>query len=268
MPELPEVETVVRGLQERLIGKTVSRVDIFKPLVLKSQAGKFRSVLEGARIASVSRHGKSIFWTLSTGRHIKIHLGMTGALLFLKKDEEPDPYVRLRFQLLDSDIDLVYRDVRQFGRVALSTIDFEKSWGPDAWTSSLDALFTALRQKKGMIKHALMNQTVIAGLGNIYVDETLFGAKIHPKKRLERLKDDRLRTVVAEARRVLGESIQRGGTTFRDYVNSEGRRGGYLRQLSVYGRNGKPCPTCNTTIKKVVVASRGTHFCPKCQKIR
>jgi formamidopyrimidine-DNA glycosylase len=118
-----------------------------------------------------------------------------------------------------------------------------------------------------MIKHALLNQLVIAGMGNIYADESLFKAKIHPKKKLERLKDDRLRELCGIIRKVLGHSIAAGGTTFRDYMNAEGKRGKFSKRLNVYGKKGKPCPNCGTPIKKIVVASRGTHYCPKCQRM-
>ncbi len=266
MPELPEVETVVRGLNRQLIGRRIDAVQVFKPLVLKANPKTFSATLVGQTVDKISRHGKSIFWTLANGAHVKIHLGMTGALLFRAKEHAEDPYVRVKFQLDDVKQDLVYRDVRQFGKLSLSRDPFEKNWGPDAWDSSNNKLFDALRKKKGMIKHALMNQNVIAGLGNIYVDETLFLSRLHPKKRLEKLSDKVVMTVVDSARAVLAKSLDAGGTTFRDYVNTAGRRGEFKIQLNVYGQDSKPCRVCKTPIKKIVVASRGTHFCPRCQK--
>lgn len=266
MPELPEVETIVCGLKSKLLGKVISQVEIYKPLVLKTPLKTFLSGLQGGRIQSISRHGKSIFWSLDNGKVVKLHLGMSGALFFRKGNSPPDPYVRLRFKLKGCGEELVFRDVRQFGRISLVNDSHEPHWGPDAWNASVSDLFRALRKKKGMIKHALLNQGVLAGLGNIYVDETLFQARIHPKKKLERLSDSVLQQLCFDIRAVLAKAIESGGTTFRDYVNAEGKKGNFLLHLKVYGRDGQPCSVCGGLIQFGVVASRGTHYCPQCQK--
>ncbi len=265
MPELPEVETVVRGLEKELTGRTILHVHIDRPLVVKSPLTVFSAGLIGKKVAAISRHGKAIFWTLSDNTYVKLHLGMSGSLLFRPKNAPPDPYVRVWFELDDSKSNLAFRDVRQFGRVALAREPREKNWGPDAWKATSREIFLAIRKKRGMIKHALMNQNVIAGLGNIYVDESLHAAKIHPKKKIERLKDQTLQNLCSVVKDVLRRAIQARGTSFRDYVNTAGERGDFKGLLKVYGHKGKPCFVCGTPIRKIVVASRGTHFCPSCQ---
>lgn len=266
MPELPEVETVVRGLKNHIIGRRIASVEIFKPLVVKTPAAAFRAALEGRTIRSIERHGKSIFWTLADDSFVKVHLGMTGAVLVRKKDHKVDPYVRVRFHLDGTGNDVFYRDVRQFGRISLSKIGYEKTWGPDAWNTPENEIFDRLRKKKGMIKNALLNQLVIAGMGNIYVDESLHAAGIHPRKKIEKLSKEKLTAYIKEMKRILALAIKVRGTSFRDYVDSEGKRGDFVGFLKVYGRAGKPCARCKTPIKKTVVASRGTHYCPTCQK--
>lgn len=266
MPELPEVETVVRGLRASLIGLTIDNVIVYKPLVVKEPNRRFRELLKGARVEKIERHGKSIFLVVGERVFLKIHLGMTGQLLFVPKAEKPDPYVRVLFELSSPKINMVYRDVRQFGRLNFVKEPFEKTWGPDAWTAPSTATITALRQKSGMIKHALLNQQVIAGVGNIYADESLHMAKIHPQKKLERLSIADLERLDKAVRAVFKRSLDVGGTSFRNYTDTTGGRGGFKENLRVYGREGKACRECGTIILKTVIASRGTHFCPTCQK--
>ena len=266
MPELPEVETIVRGLQSQITGRRIERVEVFKPLVVKAPLSTFEKRLSQQVIHSIQRHGKSIFWVLGDGSSLKLHLGMSGAVLLRPKNHPIDPYVRLRFHLNDPEIDVFYRDVRQFGRIGFSPDAFEKTWGPDAWTATEETLFDRLSKKTGMMKNTLLNQLVIAGLGNIYVDESLFAAGIHPRKKLERLSKDRIRLLVSKIKEILALAIKVKGTSFRDYVDVEGKRGDFKNFLKVYGQKGKPCVVCKTPIKKIVVASRGTHYCPTCQK--
>jgi formamidopyrimidine-DNA glycosylase len=137
--------------------------------------------------------------------------------------------------------------------------------GPDAWTSKKETIFNALRKKKGLIKHALLNQSVVAGLGNIYVDESLFRTKIHPLKKMEKLSNQKIQDLCVSIHSVLKESIDLGGTSFRNYVDTSGGRGGFKGRLNVYGKENTPCIVCSTLIKKIVAAGRGTHFCPNCQ---
>ncbi len=266
MPELPEVETIVRGLRAKLLNQIIEGVTIHKPLVVKEAVKSFQSQSKGRRVVSIERHGKSIFLVMDTAACLKIHLGMTGQLLFMPKNEKPDPYVRVSFHLSSPTINLAYRDVRQFGRLCFVSEAFERTWGPDAWTSSVADTVAALRKKSGMVKHALLNQQVIAGVGNIYADESLHLAKIHPKKKLERMTLAEVGKLGAAVRAVLKRSLNLGGTSFRNYTDTDGGRGGMKQRLRVYGRAGKACGECGSLILKTVVASRGTHFCPGCQK--
>jgi len=266
MPELPEVETIVRGLRAKLLDHTIEAAVIHKPLVVKDDSTLFLARSKNKRVTSIERHGKSIFIVLAGDAYLKIHLGMTGQLLFTPKNERPDPYVRVSFRLSSVDFNLVYRDVRQFGRLSFVKEPFERTWGPDAWKASVAETIDALRKKSGMIKHALLNQHVIAGVGNIYADESLHLAKIHPKKKLERMTLPEVKRLGDAIRAVLKRSLDLGGTSFRNYTDTAGGRGGFKGRLRVYGKTGKPCVECGTTIVRTVVASRGTHFCPRCQK--
>jgi formamidopyrimidine-DNA glycosylase len=267
MPELPEVETIVRGLRAKLLKQVITGVTIHNPLVVKEPSAAFRSKIQDRRVETIQRHGKSIFLVMDGRVCLKIHLGMTGQLLFIPKNETPDPYVRVSFELSSASINLVYRDVRQFGRLSFVAEPREKTWGPDAWDAPLAETITALRKKTGMIKHALLNQHVIAGVGNIYADESLHLAKIHPKKKLERLSGADVERLGAAVRAVLKRSLDLGGTSFRNYTDTDGGRGGMKQRLRVYGRAGKACAECGSIIVKTVVASRGTHYCPGCQKV-
>jgi len=267
MPELPEVETIVKSLSQHLPGKMFRLVEVKKPLVVKENASDFSSFLQDKTIHSVVRHGKAIYFVLQNSpKNLRIHLGMTGQLLLKKPLFPAEKHARVLFQFENADFDLHYCDMRQFGRLEFVKGVRDKNWGPDAWVSSEEEILAALRRKSGMIKHALLNQNVVAGLGNIYVDESLFRSRIHPKKNLNSLSKPRLLDLYGSIRAVLKQSIDLGGTSFRNYVDTAGSRGGFKGRLNVYGKEGEPCPSCGAPIRKMVVASRGTHYCPKCQK--
>jgi formamidopyrimidine-DNA glycosylase len=268
MPELPEVETIVRGLSPRLLGQIILNTTVYKPLVVKERPGLFAKKLQGRKVSAIERHGKSIFIVFDRGRILKIHLGMTGQLLFQPKNTPSDPYVRVFFELSSKTVDLAYRDVRQFGKLQFVSNALEKTWGPDAWKAPVADVAAALRKKTGMVKHALLNQLVIAGVGNIYADESLHMSRIHPKTKLEKLKAADIERLSQAIRAILKRSLDLGGTSFRNYTNTDGEHGEFKGQLRVYGREGKNCPECGAKILKSVVASRGTHHCPKCQKAK
>ncbi len=270
MPELPEVETVLRGLKSQLVGRRFKCVQVRGSLVIKGDPSFFSRRLTGARVQNVERHGKAVFLScLSPAAEVpqvlKIHLGMTGQLVFEPASRPLEKHTHVIFQIEGCGEELRYRDIRKFGRLELLASGLSRPLHPDAWLASEAQLFSALRQKRGMAKHALLNQNTVAGLGNIYVDECLHRAAIHPRRNLARLTPKALATLCRAIREILTESISQGGTSFRNYVNTQGGRGGYKSRLQVYGRAGKPC-SCGARIRRAVVAGRGTHYCPRCQR--
>jgi formamidopyrimidine-DNA glycosylase len=253
MPELPEVETIVRELSPRLQGRHILSVEVLQPRITRHSKQDIAVVLPGRRIRQVRRHGKFIIVQLDEGC-LTIHLGMTGQLLF---DAPPTPYTRVIFTL--DDAVLLYDDTRMFGAIEFGSARVERL-GPDALTQiPADKL-----KRKAHIKAVLLNQSVFSGVGNIYADEALFRAGIRPTARnISRPKAAKLLAAVDE---VLREAIEFRGSSVSDYVDTDGRRGSFQDRHRVYGRENKPCVVCGTAIRKIVVAGRGTHYCPKCQR--
>lgn len=265
MPELPEVETIARGLKTMLLGRTILSVNVLGPVV-RSPVDAFASSLEGQTISTVHRHGKFLFLELKpSARYLKIHLGMSGQLLFESADTPPRKHTHVIIELEGLSEELRYRDFRRFGFLAIVN-NIKTNLGPDAWTSPDEIIFSTLRKKTGMLKNTLLNQGVVAGLGNIYVDESLYRTKLHPRRRLETLSSLQLKALCGSIRAVLKESIRSKGTTISDYRDINGGSGGFDKRLRVYGRDGQTCDVCLSIIKKAVVAGRGTHFCPRCQR--
>lgn len=268
MPELPEVETIVRGLNRGLPGRRVLSLDLRFPGIVRGSVEGFRSALAGARVDKIDRHGKSILLRPSDEKGsrptVRFHLGMTGQLLLVRADAPVASHTHLVLRF-DEERELRFRDMRRFGWVEVLEAARPLRLGPDAWTTDIDGLFQALRGRRGMLKHALLNQAIVAGLGNIYVDEALHRCGLHPRRELSGLPAARLRALCGAIRAVLGESIAVGGTSFRNYVDTEGSRGGFKGRLRIYGRAGLPC-ACGGLIRRMVVAGRGTHVCPRCQR--
>ena len=253
MPELPEVETIVRELSPRLQGRHILSVEVLQPRITRHSKQDITTVLPGRRIEQVRRHGKFIIVQLDQGC-LTIHLGMTGQLLF---DAALTPYTRVIFTLEDTV--LLYDDTRMFGAIEFGSARVERL-GPDALTQiPADKL-----KRKAHIKAVLLNQSVFSGVGNIYADEALFRAGIRPTARNISLpKATKLLAAVDE---VLREAIESRGSSVSDYVDTDGRRGSFQDRHRVYGRENQPCVVCGTPIRKIVVAGRGTHYCPKCQR--
>jgi formamidopyrimidine-DNA glycosylase len=287
MPELPEVETVRKGLSELLPGLTVKSVEFDWPKSFPNAKNDTNKFLIGASIVQVRRRGKVLIIDLSTDYSLIIHLKMTGQLVFRSDStvfgaghpnksllgELPDKSTRVTFEI--DGAKLFFNDQRKFGWVRLvptieiDNIDFFKKLGPEP----LSADFTAEKFKERLrrrpnsrIKPALMDQTVIAGVGNIYADEALWGAKIYPEERVRDVEGTKLNKLYEELIYVLKLSIEKGGSTDKNYVDAKGKKGSYLQFARVFRRENLPCPRCGTTIKKIRVAGRGTHYCPKCQK--
>jgi formamidopyrimidine-DNA glycosylase len=277
MPELPEVETIRRGLAARVTGDRIASVWLSnKPQTFKSPPAEIAQALEGARIASVGRMGKHIVVDLepdgaSPGRVSKnatahpqwiVHLGMTGALQVVLPDAEVLKHTHAILRL-ESGKEIRFVDPRRFGRMWIAT-DFQ-TVGLEAPEASWDEFVTLFRGRKTPIKSALLDQKLLRGLGNIYADESLFRAGIRPRRRTHSLTREELLRLHKAIRRVLREAIAAGGSSISDYFDVEGEPGLFQTRHRVYGRGGEPCLVCGATIKRVVVAGRGTHYCPQCQ---
>ena len=269
MPELPEVETVVRHLRPRLSGRTIRRFDAPWPKVTAhAETATVATQLAGRLIKEVARRGKFILLELDRGL-VHIHLRMTGRLLLAPTGAPPGPHDRARF-IFSGDDDLVFRDMRKFGRIGYlqDRSALEAQLGPEpldeAFTADLMAIM--LRKHRRQIKPLLLDQSFIAGLGNIYADEALFAARIHPRTLSHRISRPKARVLHNAIREILAGSIAAQGTTIINFAWGEDETGGYRRTLKVFGRQGEQCPVCGTTLVKQWVGQRGTHFCPRCQR--
>ena len=262
MPELPEVETVVRTLAPRLTGRRILDARFSSRHVVRQKFPWLREKVRGQQVESVRRHGKFIVLALERG-FLTVHLGMTGKLLL---DSEPGPYARAVFDL-DQGL-LVYDDIRHFGRIEWSPrlLDRAAALGPDALEIGLEEFLELLKQRRARVKPLLLNQRFLRGMGNIYTDEALFEARIHPRaiaSDLSRQRATRLHRAMID---ILNTAVRLKGSSISDYVDADGQKGSFQLQHQVYGRAGEPCTICGTAIRRIVVGQRGTHYCPKCQK--
>jgi len=269
MPELPEVETIRRELHPLLVGRTIVGVRVgWEGCVDRPSAADFCDRVVGRRIEDVGRRGKFLILSLSGGESLLVHLRMTGSLLVTDASSPMEDHVRLCFQL-DGKKELRFKNVRKFGRLYLVD-DCEEvigDLGPEPLEEGFTVVdFRALFQKRrGMLKPLLLNQRFLAGLGNIYVDEALFRAGIHPRRTAGSLTSEELARLYDAVRGVLGEAITNRGTSRSDYIRPSGSEGTYQDKLQVSGRAGEACPRCGTEIERSVVGGRGTYACPSCQ---
>jgi len=289
VPELPEVETVRRGLSELIISKVITGASNDTPKSFPNTIEDVRHFLEGSKVTDIRRRAKVLIIDLSTEYSLVVHLKMTGQLVFVSKNARfgaghpndslvnalPDKSTRVTITFEDGSR-LFFNDQRKFGWVRLMptaeivNLPFMQKVGPEP----LELDFTAdqfadrfTRRKKTNIKAAILDQSVVAGVGNIYADESLWGAKIHPKRLVETITVAEFRDLYTDLREVMNLSIEKGGSSNRNYVNAEGKRGSYMDFARVFRREGLPCPRCGTTIEKLRVAGRGTHICPHCQTL-
>ena len=262
MPELPEVETVVRSLEPRLTGRRIVDARFSSHHVVRQKFATLRQRVRNQRVKSVRRHGKFIVLELDRG-FLTIHLGMTGKLLI---DSEPGPYARAVFTL-DQGL-LVYDDIRHFGRIEWSAHLLERAaaLGPDALEIAPDDFLKLLRQRRSRVKPLLLNQRFLRGMGNIYTDEALFEARIHPRAMASSLSRERATRLHRAMVDILSTAVRLKGSSISDYVDANGQKGSFQLQHQVYGRAGEPCAICGTAIRRIVVGQRGTHYCPKCQR--
>jgi formamidopyrimidine-DNA glycosylase len=262
VPELPEVETVVRTLAPKLTGRRIVDAQFFSHHVVRQKFSALRRRVRNQLVKSVRRHGKFIVLELDQGV-LSIHLGMTGKLLL---DAEPGPYARAIFEL-DHGL-LVYDDVRHFGRIEWSEglLKRAEALGPDALDIALEDFLRRLKTRHARIKPLLLNQAFLRGMGNIYTDEALFEARIHPRAIASSLSKERATRLHRAMLDILATAIRLKGSSISDYVDADGQKGSFQLQHQVYGRAGHPCATCGTAIRRIVVGQRGTHYCPRCQR--
>jgi len=287
MPELPEVETIARGLAKRITGEVVESVWLSrKKEPLKSPAAEIAKMLEHSRIAAVRRMGKHIVFDLERNGAVRptqeaqagksarpaqdkaqwvVHLGMTGSLLVCEPQTEIEKHTHAILHL-SSGRELRFVDPRRFGRLSVApAADFDAG-GIEPLEVDLDHFISLFRGRKTPIKSALLNQKLLRGVGNIYADESLFRAGIRPRRRAATIPRERVGKLFHAVKEVLQEAIALGGSSISDYVDADGEEGFFQLQHRVYGREGEPCLVCKTPIKRVVIAGRSSHYCPKCQK--
>ena len=273
MPELPEVETVRRSLTDLVLHKEIKAVEIFKPAILALGDEAAYSGLVGYELAEIGRRGKYLLFKLNEPADLLwvVHLRMTGKLLYHQQPEPLQKHDHARLQFADGS-ELVYNDTRAFGRFWLTQDAAQVSGLNSLGLEPLDAEFSAAywqekikRRPKTQVKVALLDQTVVAGLGNIYADEVLFQAGVHPERPLGTLTDEENQRLAQAMREILQASIEQRGTTFRDYVDGNNQKGGYQEFLRVFQKLNQPCPNCGQQIQRIKVAGRSSYFCPHCQ---
>jgi formamidopyrimidine-DNA glycosylase len=274
LPELPEVETIRRGLIPRLVGCTIKRVVLSnRRLRLPVPRAKLKGWVQGSQVQSVERRAKYLLVKMNSGAVLVLHLGMTGRLAFFSNGTPRRPHDHLRF-LLDSGLELRFNDVRRFGSVqVLAPGDGEKSQifaglgaEPLGADFSTPYLMKRARNRTKPIKNFLMDAKVVVGIGNIYANEILFVAGIKPTRAAGTLGRTAWDKVVKASRQVLEQAIACGGTTISDYVNSSGEAGYFQCELKVYGRGGEKCQSCGSEISRVVLSGRASFYCPRCQR--
>jgi len=291
MPELPEVETIRRDLSA-LIGKKIIALNIISPKTASHPAAFFKQALIGKKLIKIERRGKLLIFVFPSDLFLLVHLKMTGQLIFQSKNKKivgghslaagsyeksvggelPNKHTRAIFDFSGGG-KLFFNDLRKFGYLKL--VDgqelkkiLEKNYGPEPLTSefTVSRLKEILKTRRINIKAVLLNQKLIAGLGNIYVDESLFAAGIRPMRPANQVKPKEVEKLFKEINKLIKKAISHRGTTFSNYVDSKGQKGNFSNLLKVYGRGGKPCVVCGTPIFKIKIAGRGTHYCPNCQK--
>lgn len=276
MPELPEAETIVRGLRPSIIGRTIRATDILHADVLRETSRDFTDKVKGRRIIEVGRRGKNVLLRLDAERLVAVNLGMTGRLLPTaeqKHDRLAVGHPAVRFRLDDGEA-LVFDDTRRFGTVeCLETDEWQirsARMGPEPLESSFTGavLWAGLRTSRSPVRSWLLDQRKIAGIGNIYANEALFLAGVHPQRPAKSVSREEAGALHRGLRRVLRKAIEWGGTTLRDYRTASGEEGRYARRLLVYGRDGEACSRCQSEVRRVVFGGRSAFFCPGCQPRR
>ena len=271
MPELPEVETITKQLLKSIKGKTIKKIDVFLPKMVRSDLKQFKKLLIGAKISNIKRRAKLVIIELDNGYNLVIHLKLNGQLIV---NGPKLKYTHFIYHFTDKS-HLVHNDVRQFGYVKIVSTDkltdfFKKeNFGPEP----LQRLFTLnvlqkklARKPKSKIKLFLLDQKNIAGLGNIYTDEILFFAGVRPTRLVRDLKLKEIEKIYKGIKLILKQAIQHKGTSAAWYLDTQGRKGNFQNILKMYQKKDKPCPACRTKVQRIKMGSRSAHFCPNCQK--
>jgi len=278
MPELPEVETVVRTLIPRLRGRTFATLRHLRPDMLRPANTDFASLLPGRRVERITRRGKRILIHLDSGDTLAIHLGMTGQLTVEPSTVPIKPHTHLILELADTNAHSIepsiatlrFRDPRRFGSLTWISADSasDDTLGPEPLSLRSQQLARLLSHTRRAIKTALLDQSLLAGLGNIYADEALFHAQIHPTTPANRLTLQQVQRLNRAIKLILRRAIRHRGSSLRDYIDVNGSSGRYQNLHAVYARTGQPCRRCGSTIVRIVLGGRSTHFCSNCQKAR
>lgn len=272
MPELPEVEVVRRGLAQWIVGRPIAEVQVLHPRAVRTEE-PLRLV--GRTITEVNRRGKYMWWVLDDRSAVVAHLGMSGQLLLQPREAEVEKHARVLITFDDDGRQLRFVDQRTFGGLAMDELTPENlplsvaHIAPDPFDSlyDQDAVVARMRRSVREVKKALLDQNLVSGIGNIYADESLWRAKIHPRKPCDRITRAEAASLLDFAREVMSDALKEGGTSFDSlYVNVNGESGYFERSLAVYGRKGQPCPRCGSAIVREAFANRGSHFCPRCQR--
>ncbi|MBI5046094.1 MAG: bifunctional DNA-formamidopyrimidine glycosylase/DNA-(apurinic or apyrimidinic site) lyase [Candidatus Niyogibacteria bacterium] len=275
MPELPEVETIKKDLSLKILRKKIRRTAVFDRVIVKTSLKDFAKYLRGNTFMDIERIGKLLIFSLKEGGRVLLaHLGMTGQLVYVRAGVAPGKFTRVVIYFMDGSA-LFFNDIRKFGYLKLArekdkNAIIAKSFGLDALSSHFTAnkLKEFLRRKKGSsLKAALLDQKLLAGIGNIYADEICFDAGFLPSRKAGSLSLAEIRRMYRSIKKVLADAVKNRGTSFRNYVDANGKSGNFSRQLKVYGREGSLCVKCGRTlIRKIILAGRGTRYCPHCQK--
>jgi len=268
MPELPEVQTVVSTLGPLLRGRRIDAVRLMRQDIVSPKGANLPELLTGRKILQITRRAKRIVVSLDTGENFYIHLGMSGRLSVVPRDLPIQPHTHLLLDFAQSQLRFV--DPRRFGGIFWLGRDEspDDGLGPEPLQLRTPQLAKRLARTTRAIKNALLDQTLIAGLGNIYVDEALFAAGIHPLTPANRLSSPQITRLNRSIKQVLRRAIHHRGSTLRDYRDPNDEAGRFQNLHRVYHREGKPCPKCKTKIAKIVLGARSTHFCPRCQRIK
>jgi len=272
VPELPEAETIVRGLAPVIRERRISSVKVEHADVLDGEADAFSRQLVGRRIEEVGRRGKNIVLVLDSGERLVVNLGMSGRLLHrAPHDDTPPPtHPAVHFEL-ERSTTLVYHDVRRFGRLRVMAAEAYRSWSRSLGPEPLGRAFTGRRLARDLsgsvspIRSWLLDQRRVVGIGNIYANEALHRARVHPRTPAREIPEKGVVRLHRAVRKVLRDSIQAQGTTLRDYRTARNEEGSYAHHLRVYGRKGEPCPRCGTPVKRIVFGNRSAFYCPQCQ---
>lgn len=272
MPELPEVETVARGLRRTILGKTIARIVIRPKARIHPRARRFRALVAGATVVGIRRRGKNLLVDLSNEQTLWIHLKMTGRLNYQPAESPLDGHDHVIFHFKGSRYSLHFNDYRRFGRLQVHprrevmACRGLAELGPEPTELTVDQFIALCRSRRRMIKAALLDQTLIAGLGNIYADESLYLSRIHPQRRTDTIAGKKLAELHGHIRNLFSRAIRLMGTSVDTFAGVNGRPGRFQNHLRVYGRQGQPCGRCGKKIRREKIGGRSAHYCPSCQR--